>query len=115
MLEPAKSQVGWRSRDEVLVGTDFDGDGECLTDSGYPRVCRSWKRGTPLSEAKTVFEGEKSDISASQYAYTDHGVAHEFRVRSLTFYTATCGVEINCICSMAWRFTKVSAIILSIT
>ena len=87
MLEPAKSQVGWRSRDEVLVGTDFDGDGECLTDSGYPRVCRSWKRGTPLSEAKTVFEGEKSDISASQYAYTDHGVAHEFRVRSLTFYT----------------------------
>ncbi len=88
MLEPAKSQVGWRSRDEVLVGTDFDGDGECLTDSGYPRVCRSWKRGTPLSEAKTVFEGEKSDISASQYAYTDHGVAHEFRVRSLTFYTA---------------------------
>jgi prolyl oligopeptidase len=95
MLEPAKSQVGWRSRDEVLVGTDFDGDGECLTDSGYPRVCRSWKRGTPLSEAKTVFEGEKSDISASQYAYTDHGVAHEFRVRSLTFYTATYGAEIE--------------------
>ena len=28
MLEPAKSQVGWRSRDEVLVGTDVDGDGD---------------------------------------------------------------------------------------
>ena len=73
MLEPAKSQVGWRSRDEVLVGTDFDGDGECLTDSGYPRVCRSWKRGTPLSEASGL--ERKICISASQYAYTDHGVA----------------------------------------
>ena len=88
MPEPAKSQVGWRGPDELVVGTDFGGDGSCLTDSGYPRTCRSWKRGTPLSEAKTIFEGEKADIAASQYAYKDHGVAHELRVRSLTFYTA---------------------------
>ena len=52
------------------------------------RVIRSWRRGTPLEEATTVFEGEQSDISVSQYAYRDHGVAHEFRVRSLTFYTS---------------------------
>ena len=53
---PAKCEVGFRRRDEVLIGTDFAGDGACLTDSGYPRVIRSWRRGTPLESAVTVFE-----------------------------------------------------------
>jgi len=61
--EPAKSDVGWRSRDEVLVGTDY-GPGS-MTDSGYPRVIKSWKRGTPLADARTVFEGETTDVGAS--------------------------------------------------
>ena len=39
MLEPAKSRIDYRSRDECLVGTDFGKDGSCMTDSGYP-VCR---------------------------------------------------------------------------
>ena len=39
----AKTQIAYRSRDEVLVGTDFDGSGESLTDSGYPRVVKSWR------------------------------------------------------------------------
>lgn len=76
--------------DEVLVGTDFDGDGSTMTDSGYARVIKSWKRGTPLSEAVTVFEGEQADVAASQWAYHDrNGVCHEFQMRSVTFYTAT--------------------------
>lgn len=37
---------------------------------------------------KTVFEGEKSDISCDQYAYFDRGSVHEFQRRSITFYTA---------------------------
>ena len=64
----AKTRKSFRSRDELLVGTDFGGDGSCLTDSGYPRVVRSWRRGTPLEEAVTVFEGEQSDVMANQYA-----------------------------------------------
>ena len=39
-------------------GTDF-GPGT-LTDSGYPRLVKLWKRGTPLASAVTVFEGEQS-------------------------------------------------------
>ena len=66
-----------RSRNEVLVGTDFTGDGSSLTDSGYARVVKSWRRGTPISEAVTVFEGEKTDVCASQYAYHDRGFIHE--------------------------------------
>ncbi|KAL7539110.1 hypothetical protein ACHAWF_006302 [Thalassiosira exigua] len=85
--EPAKTRVAYRSRDEVLVGTDFGGDGSTLTDSGYPRVVKSWKRGTPIEEAATVFEGERTDIAANQYAYHDRGFVHEFQLRSITFYT----------------------------
>jgi len=84
----AKTRIGYRARDEVLVGTDFEGDGVTLTDSGYPRVVKSWRRGTPLSEATTVFEGEQTDIAANQYAYYDRGFHHEFQKRSITFYTS---------------------------
>jgi len=86
LLTPAKSNVAYRSRDEVLVGTDF-GPGSS-TDSGYPRVIKSWKRGTPLSEAVTVFEAETTDVAGGQYAYHDRdGICHEFQYRAVTFYT----------------------------
>jgi prolyl oligopeptidase len=88
MPKAAKSQVAYRSRDELLVGTDFDGTGASMTDSGYPRVVKSWKRGTPLSEAKTVFEAEQTDIAGGQWAYYDRGFVHEFQRRSVTFYTS---------------------------
>ena len=102
---------------QVLIGTDF-GDGKSFTDSGYPRVIKSWMRGTPLSEAKTVFEVrrllmshltddsmpmnevmgsvgrstrvqvENEDIGAHQYAYHDRGHVHEFQLRQKTFYAS---------------------------
>jgi prolyl oligopeptidase len=62
-LPEAKSEVEWIDADTIYVGTDF-GPGS-LTDSGYPRVVKRWKRGTPLTEAVTVFEGEKQDVSVS--------------------------------------------------
>ena len=46
-LPEAKSRVAWRNRDTLYVGTDF-GAGS-LTISGYPRVVKEWKRGTPIS------------------------------------------------------------------
>ena len=39
-----------------------------MTDSGYPRTVHEWRRGTPLSEATKVYEGEKSDVAVSGYA-----------------------------------------------
>ena len=39
--EPNKLEVNFRRRDELLIGTDFDGTGASLTDSGYPRVIKS--------------------------------------------------------------------------
>ena len=62
-LPEAKSEVSWRDENTLWVGTDF-GPGS-LTASGYPRVVKLWKRGTPLAEARTVFEGKAEDVASS--------------------------------------------------
>ena len=91
-IPEAKSRASWLSMDELLVGTDFDGTGEALTDSGYPRVIHKWKRGTPLNESVEVYSGEKSDVSVSNYLCVHGGHAFEWRSRSLTFYTSKTAV-----------------------
>ena len=81
----AKGQIGWIDTDTVYVSTDF-GSGS-MTSSGYPRIAKEWKRGTPMSAARTVYEGQESDISVG--AYRDHtpGFERDFVYRGLTFYT----------------------------
>src|ERR1051325_6133837 len=85
-LPEAKSDVAWRNKDTIYVGTDF-GPGS-LTDSGYPREIKEWKRGTKLTEAKLVFEGQKTDVSAGVAVSHDHGRVYEFVSRAPTFFTS---------------------------
>jgi len=85
-LPEAKSRVSWRDKDTLLVGTDF-GEGS-LTDSGYPRIVKVWKRGTPLEEAETVFEGEKTDVSITGMRDSTPGYEREFVSRAITFWTS---------------------------
>ena len=59
-LNEAKSSADWIDADTLAVGTDF-GPGS-LTRSGYPRVLKTWKRGSPLDDARTLFEGEETDV-----------------------------------------------------
>ncbi len=59
-LPEAKQDVEWVSENAVLVDTDF-GAGS-LTTSGYPRIAKLWRRGTPLSAAKTLIEGQTTDV-----------------------------------------------------
>ncbi|WP_290593304.1 prolyl oligopeptidase family serine peptidase [Arenimonas sp. SCN 70-307] len=81
----AKGQVNWIDIDTVYVSTDF-GDGS-MTDSGYPRIAKEWKRGTPLTAARTIFEGQASDISVGAYRDDTPGYERDFVYRGLTFYT----------------------------
>ena len=67
------------------MGTDL-GEGT-LTDSGYPRTIREWKRGTKLEDAKLVFEGQKTDVSVSSKYYRDGPCRYEVYHRAITFYT----------------------------
>jgi prolyl oligopeptidase len=85
-IPEAKTYAGFKSRDVLYVGTDF-GPGS-LTDSGYPRVVKEWKRGTPLADATVVFEGEAADVAVHGYCYYDRGVTHHMFGRSVTFYTS---------------------------
>ena len=85
-LPEAKSDLCYRGRDVLLVGTDM-GEGS-MTDSGYPRTVREWKRGTPLADATLVYEGEKADVAASGYFYHDRGETYEWRQRAVTFWTS---------------------------
>lgn len=59
-LPEAKSWVAWADKDHLLVGTDF-GVGT-LTESGYPRQVRLWKRGAKLETAPIVYEGKTTDV-----------------------------------------------------
>ncbi len=65
-LPEAKSQISWLDADTVLVATDFKThpDYDTLTESGYPRIVKLWKRGQPLKQAVTLFEADFEDVSA---------------------------------------------------
>jgi prolyl oligopeptidase len=58
----SKGSIAWRDADTVYLSQDF-GAGT-LTRSGYPRIVKEWKRGTPLAQAQVVFEGEEADVGA---------------------------------------------------
>ncbi|MFY1624388.1 prolyl oligopeptidase family serine peptidase [Micromonospora sp. WMMD735] len=83
-LAEAKSDVTWIDADQIYVGTDL-GPGS-LTVSGYPRVIRRWRRGTPLSEAGIVYEGQDDDVSAYASHDPTPGYERDFVGRSLDFY-----------------------------
>lgn len=83
-LPEAKGGMGWISKDLVFVQTDF-GKGS-MTDSGYPRVAKLWKRGTPLSDAALVYEGLQTDMSVTAIHDDSPGFERNFVNRNLAFY-----------------------------
>ena len=85
-LPEAKGSVSWKDRDTIYVQTDF-GPGS-LTASGYPRVAKLWKRGTPLSEARTIFEGESTDVSVGCSVIDTPERQYDVIQRGITFYTS---------------------------
>ena len=84
-LPEAKSRISWLSEDELLVGTDFGPDS--LTNSGYPRISKIWKRGTPLSDAQLLMEISKEDMSVSAYHSHLPGYERTLVYQTITFYT----------------------------
>jgi prolyl oligopeptidase len=79
-----KHTIAWLDENTLMIGTDF-GPGT-LTDSGYPKQVRIWKRGTPLSSAKLIFEGQKSDVSVSGWRNFRPESAYTYVQRSPNFF-----------------------------
>ncbi len=84
-LPEAKSDVTWLDKDTLLVGTDW-GDNS-LTESGYPYIVKTLKRGQDLKDATEVFRGEKTDVAASSFRIDDGEKYHILYNRSPTFFT----------------------------
>ncbi|WP_029118106.1 prolyl oligopeptidase family protein [Mycobacterium sp. URHB0044] len=83
-LPEAKTDVTWQDSDTVIVGTDFGPDS--LTESGYPRIAKRWRRGQPLAEAETLFAGEASDVSVGAGFDPTPGFERLLVSRSLDFF-----------------------------
>ncbi len=85
-LPEAKSDVSWLDQDTLYVGTAWGPD--TLTKSGYPRIVKRWRRGTPLAEAAVVWEGKDTDVSVRSFVTREPGYTREFIWRALTFFTS---------------------------
>jgi prolyl oligopeptidase len=85
-MPESKCSISYLDANNLIVGTDF-GDGS-MTTSGYPRIVKLWKRGTPLSDAKTIYEGDATDVSDSGYVLRD-GLKNYLMVgKGETFYSS---------------------------
>ncbi|MGH3524355.1 MAG: prolyl oligopeptidase family serine peptidase, partial [Mycobacterium sp.] len=70
--------------DTVLVGTDFGADS--LTESGYPRMVKRWRRGTPLADAEKVFEGSRGDVIVGGSVDRTPGFERTLLSRAVDFF-----------------------------
>ena len=83
----AKAQVGWKDENTLWIGTDF-GEGS-LTDSGYPRLVKEWKRGTSLEQATTVYEGSVDDVAVGAYSIQSPDGRYDIVQKTPEFYRGT--------------------------
>lgn len=72
---PIRDDIAWLNENEVVVGDTLYGSPRLV--SGFPRVIRLWRRGTPLSSASPIFRAGASDSFTS---VTGVGVGHDRRV-----------------------------------
>jgi prolyl oligopeptidase len=83
-LPEAKTQITWEDESAVLLGTDFGEDS--LTESGYPRLVKRWRRGQPLDEAETLFSGASSDVIVAATVDRTPGFERTMLGRAIDFF-----------------------------
>lgn len=91
-LPEGKHRIEWLDRDTLLVATDF-GPGS-LTESGYPFIVKTLKRGQTLAQATEDYRGDASDggygVSPAVYRDKDGKVTAVIIMRPLdTFRSET--------------------------
>jgi prolyl oligopeptidase len=92
-LDESKGSVSYIDANTVLVGTNF-GEGT-MTTSGYPRQVKIWKRGTPLSSAELVYEGQKEDVGIWGFVMRDGDKTYTGVSRSMTFFSSETYIMVN--------------------
>ncbi len=91
ILPESKGATAWLNRTQLLVGVDFGADENgagTMTESGYPFVSKLWTRGTPISEARELMRGEKTDVGVWPGTFENAKGKDEILItRAITFYT----------------------------
>ena len=85
-LPVAKGGASWIDSNSVFVSTDF-GEGS-MTESGYPRQVKRWKRGTPLAQAELVYEAAVTSVSAGASRLRSAGGDIDMIRDGKTFWTS---------------------------
>jgi prolyl oligopeptidase len=94
VLPMGKHRFDWLDENTLLVATDFgEVDGRpSLTESGYPYIVRSLRRGQTLAEAETVFSGQQGDggygVNPSVYRGPDGAVEAVIITRPLDTFSS---------------------------
>ncbi|MBU3002816.1 prolyl oligopeptidase family serine peptidase [Paraglaciecola arctica] len=83
-LPEAKTDANWKDINNLNIATNW-GEGS-LTESGYPYIVKTLKRGQPLTEAKQVFSGEKGDVGVFPFSIKFDDKNLNMLVRARTFY-----------------------------
>jgi prolyl oligopeptidase len=84
-LPLAKQSVSWIDKDSLYLSSDF-GEGS-MTDSGYPRIVKLWKRGTAPEDAMTLHEGERASVSVGAFRMRSDGGDVDVAYESPSFWT----------------------------
>ena len=83
-LGEAKAEAAYIDPDRILFSTDF-GAGT-LTQAGYPRIVKMWRRGENRESARQIFAAEPNDVIASPAVfYGPHGTT-ALVSRGLTYF-----------------------------
>jgi prolyl oligopeptidase len=86
VLPRGKQWASWYDPDTIVAAREWS-PGE-LDASGYPYVVKLLRRGQPLSSAKEVFRGRKSDVLIIPTTYNDAQGHHATLIsRRVTFFT----------------------------
>lgn len=82
----AKTQISWIDKDTVYIGTDFGI--ASMTDSGYPRIIKQWTRGTPLSDAKTLYTADTKSMAARAFRINSDDTSIDIISESTSFWSS---------------------------
>jgi len=83
-LAHAKSGARYLGENAVLFETDFGPD--TMTASGYPRIVKLWRRGTPVDTAKTIYEGKREDVATQGSVSNGPYGTYALIVRATSFF-----------------------------
>ena len=83
-VEESKGEASWIDQNTILVSSDF-GEGT-LTNSGYPRIAKRWKRGTSIEKTEIIYEADTTVMGIWPYTFYSNNKQYAFIYKYLTIF-----------------------------